>query len=170
MADKDVSSLTAAGNLDGTELLVLKQGANSRKGLVSQIMDWIDGRVTRQLVKSLAGALVGLSTIEQEITVTGATTDTTTAIIPARSIVFAVLTRTTLAVTGATSYDAGVVGETNKFGAALGIALGSTNIGVIGPTAYYANTAVRLTANGSNFTGGKVRVTLVVMTFGAATG
>src|SRR6478736_7030050 len=40
----------------------------------------------------------------------------------------------------------------------LGITLGSTNNGVIGPTAFYANTKVRVTANGGNFTAGKVRL------------
>jgi hypothetical protein len=31
-------------------------------------------------------------------------------------------------------------------------------IGVIGPTAFYADTRARATADGSNFTGGKVRL------------
>ena len=69
-----------------------------------------------------------------------------------------VASRTTEAITGATSYDVGIAGEADKFGGTLGIALGATNIGVIGPTAFYANTRVRVTANGSNFTGGKVRL------------
>jgi hypothetical protein len=51
-----------------------------------------------------------------------------------------------------------VSGEADKFGGSLGIALASTNIGVIGPTAYYTDTKVRVTANGSNFTAGKVRL------------
>jgi hypothetical protein len=100
--------------------------------------------------------------LEEEITVDGATTDTTIEI-PDRAIVFAVTTRTTEAITGATSYDCGIVGETDKFGATLGIALDSTNSGVIAPTAYYAATAVRLTANGGNFSGGKVRVAIHYM-------
>ena len=54
--------------------------------------------------------------------------------------------------------------------AALGkrhdIAAGSTNVGVIGPQAFYANTAIRLTANGANFTGGAVRIAIHYLTFG----
>ncbi len=40
----------------------------------------------------------------------------------------------------------------------LGVALGSTNIGVIDPTSIYADTRVRVTANGGSFTAGKVRL------------
>jgi hypothetical protein len=63
-----------------------------------------------------------------------------------------------LAITGATSYGVGISGDTGKFGNLLGIAPGSTNIGVIGPTAFYSDTKVRVTANGGNFTTGKVRL------------
>ena len=69
-----------------------------------------------------------------------------------------VAARTTLAITGATSYGVGTASNTTQFGNLLGIALGSTNIGVIGPSAFYANTKARVTANGSNFTAGKVRL------------
>lgn len=170
MADKQVGDLTAATSLDGTETLHIVKGGNSRKSLISTIRDWIDTQTTRTLVKVAAsGALAGISLIEEEVTVAGASTDTTTALIPARSIVLAVMTRTTVTVTGATSYDAGISGETSKFGGSLGASSGSTNIGVIGPQAFYSNTAIRLTANGSNFTGGKVRVNIVAFTFGAAT-
>jgi hypothetical protein len=41
------------------------------------------------------------------------------------------------------------------------------NIGVIGPTAFYSNTPVRVTANGANFTGGKVRLVLYALAFTA---
>jgi hypothetical protein len=80
------------------------------------------------------------------------------AFIPDRAIVLGVASRTTLAITGASSYSVGISGEADKFGDLLGIALGSNNIGVIGPTAFYADTQVRVTANGSDFTGGQVRL------------
>ena len=62
-----------------------------------------------------------------------------------RMIVLAVASRTTQAISGATSYSVGVAGNTSQFGGWLGVALGSSNIGVIGPTAFYANTPVRVT-------------------------
>ena len=83
-----------------------------------------------------------------------------TYVIPDRAIVLGVASRTTLAITGATSYGVGIVGNTTQFGNLLGAALNSTNNGVIGPTAFYADTKVRVTANGGNFTAGKVRLTI----------
>jgi hypothetical protein len=63
-----------------------------------------------------------------------------------------------------------IAGEPSKFGSLLGTALGSTNIGVIGPTALYAPIPIRITANGGPFTGGKVRLVLYAMSFAAPAG
>lgn len=115
------------------------------------------------------GASIGMNINEQEVVLSGATTDTTI-VMPARSIVLGVSTRTTVAITGATSYDCGEAGGVvNKFGGTLGTAINSTNVGVVGPTAYYADTAVRLTANGGAFTGGRVRVAIQYHFFTAPT-
>lgn len=43
------------------------------------------------------------------------------------------------------------------------IAAGSTNSGVTGPTAFYTDTPVRISANGGPFTGGKVRLAIHYM-------
>ncbi len=116
-------------------------------------------------VVSPNGATTGLSVIEEELTLSGSF-KVSTITIPNRAIVLGVSTRTTQAITGASSYDCGVSGESNKFGGSLSIALNSTNSGVIGPTAYYTPTPVRITANGSNFTGGKVRIAIHYITCG----
>ena len=71
-----------------------------------------------------------------------------------------------VSLTGASSYDCGIAGEPSKFGGSLGAAAGSTNSGVIGPTAFYSDTPIRLTANGGNFTGGKVRIAVHTLTCG----
>jgi hypothetical protein len=105
------------------------------------------------------GGRVTLRAKEEEVTLSGAFTETAdAAFISNRAIVLGVASRTTLAVTGATSYAVGIAGDTGKFGDLLGVAAGSNNVGVIGPTAFYADTKVRITANGGNFTGGKVRL------------
>jgi hypothetical protein len=52
----------------------------------------------------------------------------------------------------------------------LGIAPGASNIGVVGPTAYYADTRVRITANGGSFTGGKARLIVYFMEMSAPAG
>jgi len=112
------------------------------------------------LAKSPSGAVIGAHVVEELLTgLTGASANSILTI-PDRAIVLAVSTRTVTAITGATSYDCGIAGTTNKFGGALGIAAGSTNVGVIGPQAFYAATPIVLTANGGNFTGGAVRIAI----------
>jgi hypothetical protein len=102
---------------------------------------------------------VTLRAKEEELILGGTFTETTdAAFIPDRAIVLGVASRTTLLITGATSYGVGVSGNSTQFGNLLGIALGSTNNGVIGPSAFYTNTRVRVTANGGNFTAGRVRL------------
>lgn len=112
---------------------------------------------TSAILSSTAnGAETRLEIAEEELTVTGAFVDGTI-LIPDRAIVFAVSTRTTQAITGATSYDCGIAGDTGRYGASLGISAGSSNSGVTGPVAFYADTPVRLSAGEGTFTGGKVR-------------
>ncbi|HEY7998316.1 MAG TPA: DUF2793 domain-containing protein [Pseudolabrys sp.] len=115
---------------------------------------WRDG-----IALTANGGRLTLRAKEEEVTLSGAFTETVDAtFIPNRAVVIGLASRTTLAVTGASSYAVGISGEAAKFGDLLGIALGSTNIGVIGPTAFYADTKARVTANGATFTGGKVRL------------
>jgi hypothetical protein len=116
------------------------------------------------------GGRITLRAKEEELTLSGAFAETAdAAFIPDRAVVLGVASRTTLAITGASSYAVGIAGEAGKFGDLLGIALGSSNLGVIGPTAFYANTKVRVTANGSNFTGGKVRLICYFLEMSAPT-
>lgn len=114
------------------------------------------------------GAATDFHILEEEHTLAQAATSDTTIIIPARAIVHGVTVRVSEAVTGATSFDCGIGGETSKYGGSLGISPGSSNIGVTGPTAFYSDTAIRLSANGADFTGGKVRVAIHYMRMSAA--
>jgi hypothetical protein len=115
---------------------------------------------------SPALATTRLEILEQEVTVSGASTATSIAI-PSRAIVLAVSTRTTVAVTGAASYNCGIAGDASKFGGSLGVAKNANNVGVIGPTAFYSDTPVLLTAVGGSFVAGKVRVAIHVLRFDA---
>jgi hypothetical protein len=124
---------------------------------------WRDG-----IALTAHGGRITLRAKEEELTLTGAYVETAdAAFIPDRAIVLGVASRTTMAITGATSYGVGIAGETGKFGDYLGIALNSTNIGVIGPSGFYANTKVRVTANGGDFTGGKVRLVVYFLEMSA---
>ncbi|MDP1630463.1 MAG: DUF2793 domain-containing protein [Caulobacter sp.] len=112
------------------------------------------------------GARIRLALAEEDLMVSGAST-ATSIVIPARAIVLSVATRTLTTVTGASAYDCGVAGETSKFGGSLGVTAGASNIGVIGPTAVYADTPVLLTAIGPAFSGGQVRVAIAFIAFDA---
>lgn len=113
-----------------------------------------------------AGGTTGLAVAEELLSgLSGASVDSSV-VIPDRTIVLGVSTRTVTAITGATSYGCGIAGQTTKFGGSLGVAAGSTNAGVIGPEAFYADTPIRLTADGSDFTGGAVRLAIHYATVG----
>ncbi len=114
------------------------------------------------LAASAHRAAIEAKVLEEDLALSGASTDSVIAI-PDRAIVLGVTTRTLAAVTGAASYDCGIAGEPAKFGGSLGIADGATNQGVIGPTAFYAPTPIRITANGGDFTGGVVRLAIHVL-------
>jgi hypothetical protein len=116
-----------------------------------------------------AGGTTGLAVAEELLAGLSGAFVESTVVIPNRAIVIGVSSRTVTAITGASSYDCGLAGEPSKFGGSLGIAAGSTNAGVIGPQGFYADTPIRLTANGGSFTGGAVRIAIHYLTVGIPT-
>ncbi|WP_347268123.1 DUF2793 domain-containing protein [Paracoccus sp. (in: a-proteobacteria)] len=134
---------------------------------VIDAMGFIAQAAAVAVAREAHGASTGMAVREETIAgLSGASVDSTIKI-PNRAIVLGVSARTATAVLGASSYNCGIAGEPSKFGGALGVAAGSSNIGVIGPTAFYADTPVRLTANGGSFTGGAVRIAIHYLTCGA---
>ncbi|WP_428547420.1 DUF2793 domain-containing protein [Profundibacter sp.] len=113
-----------------------------------------------EVALSANGASIELHVEEEQLSGLSGATVASAIAIPDRAIVLAVSTRTVTAVLGATSYDCGISGQPAKFGGSLGVAAGSTNVGVIGPQAFYASIPIVLTANGGNFTGGDVRIAI----------
>ncbi len=111
----------------------------------------------------------GMAVAEETLSGLSGATRASTIVIPNRAIVLGVSARTVTAITGAASFDCGLSGEPSKFGGSLGIAAGSTNIGVVGPEAFYADTPILLTANGGSFTGGAVRIAIHYLTCGLPT-
>ena len=112
------------------------------------------------LSQTASGAQSRMVTVEEELSGLSGASVATSILIPDRAVVWGVSTRTSETITGASSYECGISGETSKFGGLLGIAAGSTNAGVIGPQAFYADTPILITANGGSFTGGAVKVVL----------
>lgn len=99
---------------------------------------------------------------------TGATV-TATNLIPANCILLGVTARVTTAITGATTFDIGDGVTADRFGNDVAIALNTTSQNAIAPALFAAANNVVLTANGSNFTGGAVRLTAHFMTLVAPT-
>lgn len=120
------------------------------------------------VAKASLGARTMFRILEEQHTLALAATSDTVIQIPDRAIVFGVTVRVQTAITGATSYNCGIAGEASKYGGSLGIAAGSNNIGVTGPTAFYANTPIRFAAVGGNFTGGVIRVAIHYLTLGVS--
>jgi len=109
------------------------------------------------------GANIQFGVLETLVSGMSGASVTALAQIPAYSIVFAVGARVITTITGATSYEVGVSGNLSQFGSGLSLAAGSTNYGLIGPTAFYSATSLILTAAGSNFTAGSVRLSIHYM-------
>ena len=105
------------------------------------------------------GANIQIGVLETLVTLSGSST-TASIPIPANCIVLAVGARVVTAITGAPSYEVGVSGNLTQFGSALAIGAGSTNFGLIGPTAFYTNTNLIITATSGSFTGGQVRLSI----------
>lgn len=112
------------------------------------------------LIMQDSGEYLRVERLAETITLSGATT-TTTIQIPNRATVMAVNARVMTALTGATSFDIGVSGDTARYGDDIGIALDTTNIGITQyPQGYYADTSLIFTANGGSFTAGEVELSI----------
>lgn len=112
------------------------------------------------------GSLV-FQMFEENLTLSGSYVYSTNQI-PNGAIVFAVSSRVTAAITGTggcTAFAVGTSSNRTQFAGALGFSAGSTNRGNIGPTGFYADTPVKISAVDSlntpigSFTGGAVRLT-----------
>jgi len=116
------------------------------------------------LILQNSGEYLRVERLEESITLSGASTNSTIQI-PNRATVLAVNTRVTTAVTGATSFDIGVSGDTARYGDNIGITLDTTNIGLTQhPYAYYADTNLVFTANGGSFSGGVAKMVIHYIT------
>jgi hypothetical protein len=108
------------------------------------------------------GANLQIGMLETLVTLSGGSTNASVQI-PANCIVVAVGARVVTAIAGATSYEVGVSGNLSQFGSGLSISAGSTNYGLIGPTAFYSATTLTITATGGSFSGGQVRLSIAYM-------
>lgn len=174
MASKELDALTDSGALDGTERFHIVKGTsgsgNSRKALISRIYDWLKAKSDAIFLTSPHGATMRWHTLEEEITLSGASVLSTIQF-PANACGVVVALRVTEAVTGATGIQIGTATWPQKYGNAIPvIALGATYASP--PILEYYSAAASLQllpAGGASFTAGKVRATIFVLTFAAAT-
>jgi hypothetical protein len=147
----------------GHRVLVLEEG---RYRIYAGSRGWLEG----QTIGALGGTL-GLRTIDLEVDLSGGGTQATVAGgIPARVIVLGVTTWVESNVTGPDQIKVGVTGELSKFGSYIWRDAPSSNIGVVGPYATYADTDLLITAQdeATAFTGGTVRLSVLLIEPGAA--
>ncbi|BBF93530.1 DUF2793 domain-containing protein [Blastochloris tepida] len=130
------------------------------------VLSFLAGAWLPGLARTAHGGALSLHAIEAEVTLSGASV-TSSLVIESRRTCLGVAARTIQAITGATSFKVGIAGEPAKFGDLLGLDEGASNIGIIGPTGFYADTPVVITANGGAFTGGRVRLVLYALGFTA---
>ena len=107
---------------------------------------------------------VSIATVRASLSSISGASVTSTGLIPAGAIVVGVTAKVLTAITGATSWQLGTAADPDRFAASGGIALGSTTdnrnwtSGAL--ECFLAATDVVLTANGSNFTGGAVYISV----------
>lgn len=162
-------AVNAAGTdtIDGAASVVVNQafgfvGLDSSGAGHWTIIDQGFMPATLNLAAAAHGANVQMQIIEQTVTLSGGSTNASVPI-PANCIVLAVGARVLTAITGATSYEVGVSGNLSQFGSLLSVPAGSSNFGLIGPTAFYTNTTIIITAAGGSFTGGQVRLSISIL-------
>jgi hypothetical protein len=113
------------------------------------------------------GAYTRLQTVEENLDLLGSMTQASF-LIPNRAIVLAVSVRVIDLIVGPTAFNVGVNGEDSIFGGNLGTDPSTTNVGVIGPTAFYAPTAIELVPVDGAFTSGSVHLVLHFIECGPA--
>ena len=125
-------------------------------------------------IQGVNGCYIANNVATTTLTALSGATATATNLIPAGAIVQAIAVRTTVLITGATSYNVGDGTTANLYGATIGVAVGSTNtfanyLSTFAPKLYTTATSVVLTAVGSNFTAGSVEIAVLYQTLSPLT-
>jgi hypothetical protein len=119
--------------------------------------EWLAGAAAL----SSGGAALSFRVVEHDHIVSAGSESVTEPLIPAGSVVFGVTGRVIAAFDGtASSFRIGIGGESpDRYGSGIGIGVGAWFRGVTGmPLAYFADTALTITAEGGTFGGGVVRI------------
>ncbi len=162
-------TLAAAGadTIDGAASAVANQaygfiGVESNGAGKWTIIDQGFMPALQNIAAAAHGATIQAQVLETSVTLSGASTNASLQI-PANCIVLAVGARVITTITGVTSYEVGVTGNLSQFGSGLALGAGSSNFGLIGPTAFYTATTLTITAAGGSFAAGVVRLSISLL-------
>ena len=146
-------------------ITLVEQNQSQKEVTVNQALVDIDGLLSKSLIERPSGEFWRKNRLSLTTPALSGASVTTSLELPDRSIVYGVHARVITAVTGASSFSIGIAGELSLFGSGIGIAIDSTNIGIINPRAFFANTPIVLTPAGGNFAGGVVNLVVHYETF-----
>lgn len=149
-------------NASGTGFLYISAAENTVQAATNVSADGCFTSGTAGFAFGGANGNIGrLQYLTELTTVAAAATTDTTIQFPAGSVGLGVTVRVTTVIPTATSFDVGIAGATNRYGATVNVAATTTNSGP-SVNAYTSATAVRLTMNGGTPAAntGRVRVTL----------
>ena len=156
------TNATHVGSDATVDTIILRDAANTlaqRNGTNAQTSRIYDTYASTSDYHRLA-----IATARATATAMSGASVTLTNIIPAGAVVVGVTCKVTTAITGATSFQLGTAADPDRFGATIAIALGTTSdnrnwtSGTI--ECFPSATSLVLTADGSNFTGGAVYVSV----------
>lgn len=149
-------------NASDTDAFITSDAADQfafRNGTAAQTVRVYDTRASSTDFHRLA-----ITTVRATLSGLSGASVTATNLIPAGAVVVGVTAKVLTAVTGATSWQLGTAADPDRFAATGGIALGSTTDNINwtagGIECFLAATSLILTANGSNFTGGAVYISV----------
>lgn len=130
--------------------------------------------LTGNLVKAIgSGAALNIKTATEELTALSGATAVTTSLVAAGCLVLGVATRVTTEITGATSFTIGDGTDADAFGTGIALTAGTTtnldDYTITAPAIYTGGFDVTLTATGSNFTAGAVRIAVCYLDMTAPT-
>ena len=113
---------------------------------------------------SPAGAATVSEILEIDHVIGSGPTSSVVEAIPDKAVVLGVTGRVTQAITGATGWKLGTGDGADRYGSGIGVALNSFAHGVSSsPLAYFGGTDLILTAEGADFTGGRVLLAIHLM-------
>ena len=104
------------------------------------------------------GAATVFDLVHEEHVIVAGSHSETAVIIPERSILLGVTGLVSQEITGPPTFSVGVAADPQRFGNGIGTGVNSQLNSVVTPYASYTGTAVRLTADGADFTGGRVQL------------